>query len=99
MLKARSAIKIFLLVVLLIVVSHTVFAQTAAEIANAEYGSITELTGPLKIFIFTTDIDSRQLISKELAKDPTLTVVAEKEDADVTLYFKLWSEESLAAGT
>src|SRR5712692_7587440 len=78
---------------------HSISAQTAADIANAEYGAIAELTGPLKIFIFTTDIDSRQLIAKELAKDHKLTIVAAKEDADVTLYFKLWNEESLAAGT
>lgn len=95
----RHAIRVVLLAGLLIASFQSISAQTAADIANAEYGAIAELTGPLKIFIFTTDIDSRQLIAKELAKDPKLTIVDAKEDADVTLYFKLWSEESLAAGT
>jgi hypothetical protein len=99
MLKYTSAIKPSLFALLLMVGCHAASAQTEAEIASAEYGSLSELTGPLKIFIFTTDIDSRQLIAKELAKDPKLTIVAAKEDADVTLYFRLWSEESLAAGT
>jgi len=57
------------------------------------------MIGPLKIFISTANIDSHQLIAKELARDPKLTVVTAREEADITLYFKLWTEQSMATGT
>jgi hypothetical protein len=89
----------FVLFAGLLLASHGVQAQTEAEIATAEYGSISDLVDLSKVFIFTTSIDSRQRIAKGLAKDTKLTLVDRKEDADFTLYFKIWSDESLATGT
>jgi hypothetical protein len=97
--KTGVAIRACLIAGLVTATLHSIQAQTEAEIANAEYGSISELARLSRVFIHTTSIESRRLIAKELVKDPRLTVINRKEDADFTLYFKLWSEETLAAGT
>lgn len=63
-------------------------SETSA-LANAEYGSIKEILPLHRVFVVTSDLNARDIIIKELAKNPKLEVVDRKERAEFVLGFEI----------
>jgi hypothetical protein len=89
---AKLLLRIFLGLTILSVCYSLVHAQTQTDteaLANAEYGSISELLPLNKVFVVSTDLTTRDIITKELKKNPSLELVSRKEDAEFFLAFQI----------
>lgn len=73
--------------------------ETAAFLRNASFGSLGEISGKRKVFITATNFDSRNRIVQELQKKASsLIIVANKQDADFFIEYKLNIAQSCDPG-
>ncbi|MCM3902252.1 MAG: hypothetical protein ND866_11145 [Pyrinomonadaceae bacterium] len=64
--------------------------RTVPEIlASAQYGTLSEILPLRKVFVVATNLDSRDIILRELQALPKLIVVGRKEDAEFFVIFGL----------
>lgn len=64
-----------------------------------EYGAFAEIKDAKTVYIDTPDIKARQIITKELASIPQLTIVSSVRDSDFTLAFRIGSSNTGASVT
>lgn len=54
-----------------------------------ENGNLSELTGKTKVYFYTSDLEARDIMMKELDKYPGLKSVATPEESDFTLIYEI----------
>lgn len=91
----KTAVKILsvsILIIVVLLVPNRINGQDGSNaLANAEYGDISEIVRLRlhKVFVLSGDLDARDLIIKEIAKDPWLQIVSRGSDADFVLGFEV----------
>jgi Flp pilus assembly protein TadD len=78
---------IFVLLLILNGVQEAKSQSDGSWLANAEYGSLTELAGKTKVFIATDNLQTRSIVAEELVKCACLQVSSRREDADFMLLY------------
>jgi hypothetical protein len=61
----------------------------SAQINNSapEYGTLTDIKNHHRVYVYSEDLDSRNLILQELHKDQQLEVVGKLEDAEFFIFY------------
>jgi hypothetical protein len=77
--------KVFCAIVTVFSFAAIVFAQTTKILP--EYGDLSEIKEARKVYVYSEDLGSRDLILKELKKDKLLEVVGKPEDAEFFIFY------------
>lgn len=79
-----------LLPIFLVVMNGSLRAAVPqAQISNSapEYGTLTDIKNMHRVYVFSDDLESRDLILTEISKDTFLQVVGKVEDAEFFIFY------------
>ena len=71
----------------LLILLSTLPAFSQINNSAPEYGSISEIKDSSRVYVYSDDLESRELILKELSKDSKIKVVGKLEEAEFFIFY------------
>jgi hypothetical protein len=75
--------------VIVVLLRLALATAVSAQINNSapEYGTLTDVRNYHRVYVYSEDLDSRNLILQELRKDQQIEVVGKLEDAEFFIFY------------